>query len=67
MKPISGKRMAKVLRRRGWAYLHTRGSHQYFVGPDGATIVTVPYHTKDMKPKTQRSIMKRAGLKDSDL
>jgi mRNA interferase HicA len=67
MKPISGKRMARVLRRRGWTYLHTRGSHQHFVGADGVTLVTVPYHTKDLKPGTQRSIMKDAGLKDSDL
>jgi predicted RNA binding protein YcfA (HicA-like mRNA interferase family) len=67
MKPISGKRMDRVLTRKGWKFLRSTGAHRTYLGPDGVTLVTVPYHTKDLKPGTQRSIMKDAGLTDADL
>jgi predicted RNA binding protein YcfA (HicA-like mRNA interferase family) len=56
-----------VLRRNGWTLIRTKGSHQTFLSPDGARLVTVPVHNKDPKPGTQKAIMRRAGLKDADL
>jgi predicted RNA binding protein YcfA (HicA-like mRNA interferase family) len=67
LKHVSGKAMCRVLTRKGWTFLHSNGSHRTYQSPAGGTLVTVPYHTKDLKPKTQRSIMKRAGLTDDDL
>jgi predicted RNA binding protein YcfA (HicA-like mRNA interferase family) len=67
MTPVSGKRLARALVRAGWILIRTKGSHRTYQAPDGVTLVTVPYHSKDLKPGTQRSIMKATGLEDDDL
>lgn len=67
MKPISGKKLCKVLEDRGWELDRISGSHHIYTHPDGAR-VTVPVHgNKDLKPGTQRSIMRDTGLTDADL
>lgn len=67
MKPVSGKRMCKVLEDRGWELDRISGSHHIYTHPDGGR-VTVPVHaSRDLKPGTQRSIMRDAGLSDADL
>ncbi len=68
MKPVSGKRMIQVLKSRGWELQRIRGSHHIFKRPGLVQTVNVPVHgTKVLKPKTQQSIMKAAGLTDDDL
>lgn len=68
MKPISGKRMVKVLKDWGWVHVRTNGSHFIFHHPGSATRIEVPVHAnRDMKPGTQRDVMRKAGLADSDL
>lgn len=68
MKPISGKRMCQLLRKRGWILARTRGSHHAFQNPVTGQLVIVPVHgNKDLKPGTQRHIMHDAGLTDVDL
>ena len=68
MKPVSGKRMAKILEGRGWRLHRVTGSHHFFWHPDFPDPVDVPIHgNKDLKPGTQRSIMKGASLTDADL
>jgi predicted RNA binding protein YcfA (HicA-like mRNA interferase family) len=59
--------MCKAVLRKGWIWTHTGGSHRYFCSPDGGVTTCVPYHSKDLKPGTQRSIMKDVGLADADL
>lgn len=67
MKTVSGKRMGKVLEGRGWVLDRVNGSHHIYVHPDDSR-VTVPVHANtDLKPGTQRSIMRDAGLTDADL
>jgi predicted RNA binding protein YcfA (HicA-like mRNA interferase family) len=67
MKPISGKRMGRVLEERGWVLDRVNGSHHIYIHPNGGR-VTVPVHgNADLKPGTQRSIMRDAGLTDADL
>ena len=67
MKRVSGKDLAKVLRQRGWVCTRTKGSHYRYEKP-GFPPVTVPVHgNKDLKPDTQRSIMRDAGLTDDDI
>jgi predicted RNA binding protein YcfA (HicA-like mRNA interferase family) len=68
MKPVSGKRMCRVLEDRGWRLDRITGSHHIYVHPDGGRRVTVPVHgNTDLKPGTQKSIMRDAGLTDADL
>ena len=67
MKRVSGKQLARILVKKGWTLHHTRGSHHYYL-KDGR-LVTVPIHsgTSPLKPTTQKSIMKQAGLTEADL
>jgi predicted RNA binding protein YcfA (HicA-like mRNA interferase family) len=56
------------LARRGWVHVRTDGSHYIFEHANHPGTLTVPVHgNRDLKPKTQRSIMKQAGLTDADL
>jgi predicted RNA binding protein YcfA (HicA-like mRNA interferase family) len=68
VKIISGKRMCRVLEQRGWTLARINGSH--YIYRDTATgrwvVVPVPGN-QDLKPGTQRSIMRDAGLTDDDL
>ncbi|HVG31168.1 MAG TPA: type II toxin-antitoxin system HicA family toxin [Pyrinomonadaceae bacterium] len=45
---------------RGGFYVHMAGSH-YILKKDGLR-VTVPYHGKDLKPRTLASIIEQSGL-----
>jgi predicted RNA binding protein YcfA (HicA-like mRNA interferase family) len=67
MKRVSGKDMAKVLRKKGWGHTRTKGAHHRYE-KQGFPPVTVPIHgNKTLKLKTQRNIMQHAGLNDADL
>lgn len=61
MKPVSGKRLVKVLEKLGWEVERVNGSHHFLSHPDGRT-VNVPVHGNK-----QHGIMKDAGLTDDDL
>ena len=68
MKPISGKRMCRLLESRGWYLVRVNGSHHIYSHPPTGRRTTVPVHgNSDLKPGTQRSIMRDAGLTDGDL
>jgi predicted RNA binding protein YcfA (HicA-like mRNA interferase family) len=67
VKPVSGKRLGKVLEVQGWQLDRVSGSHHIYVHPDGRR-VTVPVHgNRDLKPGTQHGIMHDAGLTEDDL
>jgi predicted RNA binding protein YcfA (HicA-like mRNA interferase family) len=67
VKPVSGKRMCKLLEARGWAFDHTKGSHHIYKRGDPPESLPVPVHgNRDLKPGTQRRIMRVAGLTDAD-
>ena len=68
MKPVSGKRMCKILEAHGWVFDRTKGSHRIYQGGDPSVSIPVPVHgNHDLKPGTQRDIMFQAGLTDADL
>lgn len=67
MKRVSGRVLAKVLTRRGFELVRVKGSHHQFF-KRGVGLITVPVHGHgDLKPGTQRNIMRAAGLTDEDL
>ena len=57
---LKPKRAIKALERGGFRVHHTTGSH-YILKKDDLR-VTVPYHNKDLKPGTLKSIIEQAGL-----
>jgi predicted RNA binding protein YcfA (HicA-like mRNA interferase family) len=67
MKPVSGKHMCRVLERYGWTLDRIKGSHHIY-RRSGYSPISVPVHgNKNLKPGTQRAIMRAAGLTDNDL
>ena len=66
---LSGAEIIKILERKGYVQVRTRGSHVRLCPPDflpEAKKVTVPLH-KQLKTGTLSSIMKDAGLTPEDL
>jgi len=54
--------MIKHLERNGFKFVKSNGSHRkYYNSTTGKTTV-VPYHNKQLKPGTERAILKQAGL-----
>jgi predicted RNA binding protein YcfA (HicA-like mRNA interferase family) len=67
VKPVSGRLLCKLLQDRGWTRIRISGSHFIFARP-GQPNVSVPVHgNRDLKPKTQKGIMRQAGLTEADL
>src|SRR5207247_1032453 len=68
VKIISGKRMCRVLEQRGWTLARINGSHHIYRHAAMGRRTVVPVHAnQDLKPGTQRGIMRDAGLTDDDL
>ena len=60
---VSGRRVIKALEQAGFVVHHTTGSHAVLRhATDRNRRVTVPTHTKDLKPGTIRQIIKQSGL-----
>lgn len=57
---LKPKKVIKALERGGFDVHHVRGSH--YIMKKWKLRVTVPYHTKDLKPGTLKSIIEQAGL-----
>lgn len=60
MTPIEAE---KIIRKDGWYYFDTKGSHKHFKHPTKPGKVTIPQHKGDLDIRTVNSIMKQAGLK----
>jgi len=60
MKP---KELIKILQKEGWIIKNQRGSHIHMIHPSKPGKIQIPYHNKDLKPKTLNSILRQAGLK----
>ena len=68
MKTVSGKRMCRVLEDHDWELARITGSHHIYRHPDIVLLAVVPVHgNDDLKPGTQRSLMRDAGPTDADL
>jgi predicted RNA binding protein YcfA (HicA-like mRNA interferase family) len=68
VKTLSGKQMCRLLEQRGWVLVRINSSHHIYRDPVTGRRVVVPVHgNHDLKPGTQRGIMRDAGLTDDDL
>jgi predicted RNA binding protein YcfA (HicA-like mRNA interferase family) len=57
---LKPKMVIRVLERNGFSIHRTTGSH--YILKRGKQRTTVPYHNKDLKPRTLASIIEQAGL-----
>jgi predicted RNA binding protein YcfA (HicA-like mRNA interferase family) len=66
--PIKVGEMIKLLEADGWLLKRTTGSHRHFTHPSKSGLVTVAGRpSATLKPKTEASILKQAGLGKENL
>jgi len=59
--------MCKALEQRGWIFIRTSGSHQIDKHSASTETISVPVHAnEDLRPGTQRKLMRQAGLSDAE-
>ena len=58
MKPSE---VIRILERNGFRLLRSTKHRTYVDDADPPHLVSVPYHTRDLKPKTLRSIIRQTG------
>ena len=59
---VSGKQTVEALLRAGFTVHSVRGSHFILKHPETGRRVTIPYHMRELAPKTLRSILKQAAI-----
>jgi predicted RNA binding protein YcfA (HicA-like mRNA interferase family) len=68
MKSISGKRLCKVIERKGWVLKRVTGSHHIYEKAGVEQILSIPVHRdQDLKVGTLKALMKIAQLSEEDL
>ncbi|ERN41357.1 putative periplasmic or secreted lipoprotein [Rubidibacter lacunae KORDI 51-2] len=68
MKSVPGKKLCKILEKRGWVLKKVTGSHHIYEKSGESKIVSVPVHrNRDLKIGTLKSIMNIAQLLEEDL
>ena len=68
MKSISGKKLCKVVERKGWVLKKITGSHHIYKKEDENKCLSIPVHrNQDLKIGTLKSIIKIAQLSEDDL
>jgi predicted RNA binding protein YcfA (HicA-like mRNA interferase family) len=68
MKSISGKKLCKIVEKKGWILKKITGSHHIYEKPSENQILSIPVHrNQDLKLGTLKSIMKIAQLSEDDL
>ena len=68
MKQISGRELARLVQGRSWKLARINGSHHIFTMPNRRERLVIPIHgNRPLKTGLLRSLMKIAGLEESDL
>ncbi len=58
------REIIKLIEKEGWELNRTKGSHRQYKHPAKQGTVTISGHlSDDIHPKTERSVLKQAGLK----
>lgn len=68
MKPVSGRKLAKILERHGWKLMRIKGSHHIY-GKEGSEIrISVPIHgDKTLKIGLIKHLLKLAEIDEKEL
>ena len=68
MKSISGKKLCKIVEKKGWTLKKVTGSHHIYQKSGVNKILSIPVHkNQDLKIGTLQALMKIAGLTEGDL
>jgi predicted RNA binding protein YcfA (HicA-like mRNA interferase family) len=68
MKTVSGRELCKILEKNGWSLKTIHGSHHVYMKEGRKERISVPVHgNKDLKVGLLTSILKLAGILESDL
>lgn len=68
MKSISGKKLGKIVERKGWILKKVTGSHHIYEKQGNPKILSIPVHrNQDLKIGTLKALMKIAELTEKDL
>ncbi|MBM3157938.1 MAG: addiction module toxin, HicA family [Chloroflexi bacterium] len=59
---VSGKHTVEALLKAGFVIHRVRGSHYILKNAASGRRVTVPYHHRELAPKTLSYILKQAGI-----
>ena len=67
MKSISGKKLCKIVEKKGWILKKITGSHHIYEKTNENKIISIPVHrNQELKLGTLKSIMKIAQLSEDD-
>ena len=61
---LTSRKTIQAIERAGFVFVRQKGSHRIYIKQNLS--VTIPYHYKDLKPKTLKHIIKQAGLELND-
>lgn len=68
MKPVTGKRLAKLAKQKGWQLTRISGSHHIFTRAGRNERLVIPIHANQpLKIGLQRSLMRIIPLDEVDL
>ena len=63
--PTKVREAIRQVQRDGWYLVRTTGSHRHYHHPEKPGTVSIPGHPwEDLHPKTHKTILKQAGLKE---
>lgn len=65
MKSVRPRQIIKVWEDKGFKFIRQKGSHSLY--RKGDLRVTIPYHSKDLKPGTLQNILRQSGIKKEEL
>jgi predicted RNA binding protein YcfA (HicA-like mRNA interferase family) len=60
--PLTSQKVIRILERKGFILIRTKGSHHLFRNEQTGRQVTVPIHTTDLPAGTLHEILKQAGI-----
>ena len=60
--PMTPKQIIKLLTQNGFVFVSASGSHFKYRNPATGKQTIVPMHAKDLKPGTEKNILKQAGI-----
>lgn len=68
MKFVSGKALCKIVERHGWVLKRITGSDRIYAKSGVKVILSIPLHSnRDLPVGTLRSLLRDAGLNETDL
>lgn len=68
MKEVSGKKLAKVISKKGWRLARIKGSHHIFTKDGRTERIVIPIHgSRTLKAGLLKALMKIAELTEDDI